>query len=103
MKKPISTLVLTYRHCQSMRMTKAKPSEAEAAESEFSLSVILVDERKEEAKTLVLSNALAKLVVKLRRTHKISGNGEWVKKKVVEIASDMGASCKEVELGENAE
>ena len=43
MKKKIRTLVLTYRQCQSKRMTEAKASEAEAAESEL-LSVILVDE-----------------------------------------------------------
>ena len=33
----------------------------------------------------------------------ISGNGERVKKKTIEIASDIGASGKEVELGEKAE
>ena len=33
----------------------------------------------------------------------MSGSGEWVKKKMVEIASDIGTSGKEVELGENEE
>ena len=43
MKKLLSTLVLKYKHCQSMRMIgEAKPSEIEAAESEVSVLVIPV-------------------------------------------------------------
>ena len=33
----------------------------------------------------------------------ILDNGEWFQKKVVETASDLGASCKEVEFGEKEE
>ena len=33
----------------------------------------------------------------------LSGNGEGVEKKVIETASDLGASCKEVVLGEKEE
>ena len=63
-KKLINTLALTYKHCQSMRMTgEAKPSETEAAKSELSLSVIPVEESKKEEKTLMLSSALLQLVV----------------------------------------
>ena len=59
MKKLIKTLVLTYKHCQFMRMTgEAKPSETEAAESELSVTVIPVEENKEEKKTLALSSAI---------------------------------------------
>ena len=44
--------------------SEARPSEKKAAErSEFSASVIPVEESKEEEKTLMLSSALAKLVI----------------------------------------
>ena len=33
----------------------------------------------------------------------MSGNGEKVEQKVIETASDLGASCKEIELGEKEE
>ena len=48
-----------------MRTTgEARPSETEAAErSEFSALVILVEESKEDEKTLMLSTALTELVV----------------------------------------
>ena len=85
MKKLISTLVFTYRYCQSMRMTgEAKPSEAEAAESDLSLSVIPVDESKEEEKTLVLSSVLAELDAYTKEKKQILGNCEEVEKKQVE-------------------
>ena len=65
MKKLINIFVLTYRYCQSMRMTgKARPSEKEAAKrSELYASVIPLKESKEEEKTLMLASALAELVV----------------------------------------
>ena len=40
---------------------------------------------------------------KIQEKIQMSGNGEGVKKKVIEIASDLGASGKEVELGEEEE
>ena len=72
MKKLINTFVLTYKHCQSMRMTgQAKPSETEAAKkSELSVSVIPVEESKEEEKTLALSSALAELVADSKENEK---------------------------------
>ena len=106
---------------------EARPSETEAAErSELSASVISVEESMEEEKTMMLSSALAKLVVgskvekistnkgvekkdededetELQEEMQMSGNGEGVKKKVVKTASDEGASGKEVELGEKEE
>ena len=65
MKKLINTLVLTYKYCHCMRMTdKAKLSETEAAESsELSTSVIPLKGSKKEEKTLMLSSALAEMVV----------------------------------------
>ena len=64
MKKLIGTLALTYRCCLSMRMTgEAKPSEGKSPESELSVSVIPVDESKRNEKTMVLSSALAVLIV----------------------------------------
>ena len=84
MKKLINTLVLTYRYCQSMRMTgEAKLSETEAAESELSASMISVEESKKEEKTSVLASALVELVVDSKEDKQISGNGEGVKKKEV--------------------
>ena len=63
-KKLISTLSLTLQHCHSMKMiSKAKPSERKAEESDLSVSVIPVDESKEEEKTLALSGALAELII----------------------------------------
>ena len=51
---------LTCKQCQSMRMTgEAIPSETEAAKSELSVSVITVEENKEDEKTVALSRALA--------------------------------------------
>ena len=65
MMKLIKILVLTYKYCQCMRMTgEARPSETEAAErSELSASVFSVEEDKEEEKTLMLSSALAELII----------------------------------------
>ena len=51
----------------------------------------------------VLSSAFAELVVDSEKDKQISGNGEGVEKKVVEINSNIGASGKEVKLGEKAE
>ena len=82
---------------------EAKPSEAEATESEFFASVIPVDEGKEEEKNLALSSALAEPVVDSNEDKQISGNVKGVKKIVVEIAPDIDASGKEVEIGENTE
>ena len=63
MKKLIKPLPLTYGYHQFISITgKAKPSETVAAKSELSVSVILVDESKEEEMTLVLLSTLAKLV-----------------------------------------
>ena len=77
--KLISTLSLTYRHCRSMKITgEAKPSEAEAAESELSASLTSVDERKKEEKSLVLSSDLAELVVDTKEDKQTSGDDEWV-------------------------
>ena len=107
-----------------MRTTdEARPSETEAAErSELSASVIPIEESKEEEKTLMLSSALAEPVVvekvkknsdkkgvekkdedetEIQEEMQMSGNGEGVEEKVIETASDLGASGKEVELGEN--
>ena len=85
MKKLISTLALTYILCQSMRMTgEAKPSEAKAAESEFSVTVIPVDKSKKVEKMLALSSALAELVIDSKKGKQISGDGEGVKTKEVE-------------------
>ena len=102
---------MTYKHCQSMKMTgETRPSETEAAEkSELSVSMIPAEKSKEEEKILMLSNALEELVVNSKEVEKISdkkgvevkmteiweevqisGNCERVKKKVVEIASDIG-------------
>ena len=75
---------------------KAKPSEAKASESELSISVIPVGESKEDEKTLILFILLEELVVGSEEDKQITGNNEVVKKKVVEIASDKGAKCKEV-------
>ena len=115
MKKLINTLVLTYKYCQSMRMTgKARPSETEAAKrSEVSASVIPVEETKEEEKTLMLSSALSELVIvckvetfqlrmglKRKMKMKLRHRRRRVEKKVIETASDLGVSGKEVEPGE---
>ena len=56
-----------------MRITgETKPSETEAAErSKLSLPVITVEENKEEEKTLMLSSALAELVVVSKEVKKI--------------------------------
>ena len=69
-----------------MRMTdEAKPSEAEASENELSLSVIPIWESKEEEKTLlVLSSALAELVVDSEEDNKFQvmkngTKGKWLK------------------------
>ena len=84
MKILISTLALIYRHCQSMRMTgEAKPSEAEAAKSELSVSVIPVDDSKKEEKAWALSSALTELVVDSNEGEQILGDGEGVKQKEV--------------------
>ena len=56
-----------------------KPSEA--AESKLSISVIPVEESKEEEKTLMLSSALAELVVDSEEDKQISGNGKGSKRK----------------------
>ena len=78
-----------------MRMTgTAKPSGTEAAESELSVLVIPVEEGKKEEKTLMLSNALTELVVDSEENKQILGNGKGVEKKLVEIASDVGALDK---------
>ena len=46
MRKLINILVLTYKHCQSIRMTgEAKPSEKKTAKSELSVSEIAVEKR----------------------------------------------------------
>ena len=128
MKKLINTLVLTYKHGQSMRMTgEARPSETEAAEkSQFSVSVIPVEESKKEEKTLMLSSALAEWIVDSQEVEKnsdkkgvekkdeqdvteiqeeiqISGSGERVEKKGVRTAFDIDASGEEVKLGEKVE
>ena len=65
MKKLVNTLVLTYKHCQTMRMTgEVRPSKTEAAErSKLFASVIPVEENMEGEKTMMLSSALAELVV----------------------------------------
>ena len=77
MKKLIETLVLSYKHYQSMRMTgEAKPSEAEEAESELSVSVIPVEESKKEEKTFEQLSALAELIVKNEKDKKISADGK---------------------------
>ena len=56
-----------------MRKTdEAKPSEADAAESELSLSAIPIEERKEEEKTLMLSSALADLIAVSEEDKQIS-------------------------------
>ena len=65
--------------------------------------MIPVQESKEEVYTLMLSRALAELVVDSEEVKQISGNDEWFKLKVIEIASDIGDSSKEVELGEKTE
>ena len=84
MKKLINTLVLTYKHCQSMRKTdEAKPSEADAVESELSVSAIPIEERKEEEKTLMLSSALADLIAVSEEDKQISCDGERWKKKML--------------------
>ena len=68
MKKLIKPLPLTYGYHQFISITgKAKPSETVAAKSELSVSVILVDESKEEEMTLVLLSTLAKLVKKISK------------------------------------
>ena len=72
MKKLINNHVLTYKHCQSMKMTgKAKPSETEAAESDFSVSVVPAEESKEEEKTLASSSTLTEPVVESKEVKKI--------------------------------
>ena len=60
MKKLINTLLLIDKYCQSMKMTgEARPSQTETAEKpELSVSVIPVEESKEE-KTMMLSSSLA--------------------------------------------
>ena len=65
MKQLTNALVLTSQHCKSVRMTnEARPPEMEAVEmSEFSVSVIPVEESKEEEKILMMSSALGDLVV----------------------------------------
>ena len=84
MKKLISTLALTCRHCQSMRMTgEAKPSEAEATESELSMSVIPFNENKKEETILVLSSLWQNLLFAVKRI-KISCDGERVAQEEVE-------------------
>ena len=86
-----------------MRMTgEMKPSETEATEFALSVLVIPVKESKKEEKTLMLTSALAELVVDSEDDKQISGVDEGGKK-VVDIASDIGASGKEVNVGEEAE
>ena len=51
----------------------------------------------------MLSSALAEWFVDIEEDKQILVNDEEVKKKVVEIASDIGASAKEFELGKKAE
>ena len=52
-------------------MREAKPSESEGAEkSKLSVSLILVEENKEEGGTLELSSALAELVVDSKEVEK---------------------------------
>ena len=81
-KKLISNLELTDQHCQSMRMnSEAKPSEAKAAKSELSVSIIPVDESKKEEKTLVLSSVLAELLVHRKEDKEMSGDSEGVEQK----------------------
>ena len=60
---------------------EAKPSEGKAAESVLSVSVILVDDSKKKEKTLMLSNALAKLVVDSKEDKQISGDGVEIEDK----------------------
>ena len=85
MKKLTSTLALTYRHCQSLRMTgEAKQSEGKAEEYVLSVSVIQVDKRKKEEKTFALSSSLGELVVDSKEDKEISGNSERVEKTEVE-------------------
>ena len=72
MKKLISTLAMTYRHCQYMRMTgDAKLSKSTAVEFELSASVISVDKSTKEEKTLMLSSALAELAVDSKKDKQI--------------------------------
>ena len=71
MTKLISTLLLTYWYCQSMRMTgKTSPSEKLAAESELPASVISVDERKKEKDSFVPSSDLMEIVVEIKEEEK---------------------------------
>ena len=74
MKKLINTHVLAYKHCQFMKTTgEARPSETEAAEkSELSVSMISVEESKEDTKSLMLSIAFVELVVDSKEVEKIS-------------------------------
>ena len=82
---------------------EAKPSDRAAEESQPFVVAIPVEESMEEEKTLMLSNALTELVVDSEMDRQFSGNEYGVKKKVVEIASDIGASGKKVELGKKTE
>ena len=68
-----------------MRITgEAKLLEGKSPESELSVSVIPVHESKKEEKILVLSSAMTKLVVDIKKDKQISGYSEGVKKKEVE-------------------
>ena len=51
----------------------------------------------------MLSSALEELVVDSEEDKQILGNGEGVKKKIVELASDISASGNEFKLGQKAE
>ena len=62
-----------------------KPSEEEAADFEWSVSVIPVKENKEEEKTMMLSSALVEPVIKSKEDWQISANCD-------KIASDIGGS-----------
>ena len=74
---------------------ETQSSTTETAESKLSVSVIPVKESKEEDKILMQSILLAEFVVDSEEGKQISENGERVEKKVVESASDIGASGNE--------